>query len=132
VTNCPAKLGQVTTEIISLYTTVCPVTETETSVPATSSTSAVVAYTSPIPTSVTVVKTTATLYSTSTVKAEFSTASKVSNSTVATGTGGGVQSSTLILLVSPTPSNIYSADAGKMTTGSFMALVVLAGVALLF
>lgn len=25
VTNCPAKLGSVTTEIISLYTTVCPV-----------------------------------------------------------------------------------------------------------
>jgi len=29
VTNCPAK-GHVTTEIISLYTTICPVTETET------------------------------------------------------------------------------------------------------
>jgi hypothetical protein len=29
VTNCPAKLGQVTTDTILLYTTVCPVTETE-------------------------------------------------------------------------------------------------------
>jgi len=29
VTNCPAK-GHVTTEFISLYTTICPVTETET------------------------------------------------------------------------------------------------------
>ncbi|KAI1344132.1 hypothetical protein F5Y15DRAFT_103745 [Xylariaceae sp. FL0016] len=28
VTNCPAKLGQVTTEMVSLYTTVCPVTHT--------------------------------------------------------------------------------------------------------
>lgn len=33
VTNCPAKLGQLTTEIISLYTTICPVTEA-TSTPA--------------------------------------------------------------------------------------------------
>jgi hypothetical protein len=31
VTDCPAKMGSVTTDIISLYTTVCPVTETETS-----------------------------------------------------------------------------------------------------
>lgn len=30
VTNCPARLGYLTTEIISLYTTVCPVTATET------------------------------------------------------------------------------------------------------
>ena len=29
VTNCPAKLGSVTTEVISLYTTVCPVTATQ-------------------------------------------------------------------------------------------------------
>jgi chitinase len=29
VTNCPAKLGQVTTDIISLYVTVCPVSEAE-------------------------------------------------------------------------------------------------------
>jgi len=29
VTDCPARIGQVTTDIISLYTTVCPVTETE-------------------------------------------------------------------------------------------------------
>ncbi|RYC60421.1 hypothetical protein CHU98_g5776 [Xylaria longipes] len=27
VTNCPAQLGQVTTELVSLYTTVCPVTQ---------------------------------------------------------------------------------------------------------
>jgi hypothetical protein len=80
-----------------------------------------------------VVKTTTTLYSTSTVKAAFSTVSKFSNSTSVTGTGaaGGVQSSTLTLLVSPSPSHIYSASgASKMTTGSFMALVILAGVAL--
>jgi len=32
VTNCPEK-GQVTTDIISLYTTVCPVTATETTPP---------------------------------------------------------------------------------------------------
>jgi len=31
VTNCPAKIGQVTTDIISLYTTYCPVSATETS-----------------------------------------------------------------------------------------------------
>jgi len=30
VTNCPAKLGQVTTELVSLYTTICPVTQLET------------------------------------------------------------------------------------------------------
>jgi chitinase len=30
VTNCPAKIGQVTTETIIDYTTVCPVTATET------------------------------------------------------------------------------------------------------
>ncbi|KAE8443588.1 hypothetical protein EG329_001750 [Mollisiaceae sp. DMI_Dod_QoI] len=30
VTDCPAKMGSVTTDIISLYTTICPVTETET------------------------------------------------------------------------------------------------------
>ncbi|KUJ14503.1 uncharacterized protein LY89DRAFT_671841 [Mollisia scopiformis] len=29
VTDCPAKIGKVTTDIISLYTTICPVTETE-------------------------------------------------------------------------------------------------------
>lgn len=29
VTDCPGRIGQVTTDIISLYTTVCPVTETE-------------------------------------------------------------------------------------------------------
>jgi chitinase len=134
VTNCPGKLGSVTTEIISLYTTVCPVTETETSAPVTSSTSAVSAYTSPIPTSATVVKTTTILYSTSTVKAASSTVSKFSNSTSITGTGaaGGVQSSTLTLLVSPTPSHIYSASGASKMTGSFMALVILAGVALFF
>jgi hypothetical protein len=33
VTNCPAKIGQVTTDIISLYTTVCPVTATESATP---------------------------------------------------------------------------------------------------
>jgi chitinase len=32
VTDCPAKIGKVTTDIISLYTTVCPVTATETGV----------------------------------------------------------------------------------------------------
>jgi len=37
VTNCPAKMGSVTTDIISLYTTVCPVTETESSVPTSTS-----------------------------------------------------------------------------------------------
>jgi chitinase len=135
VTNCPAKLGSVTTEIISLYTTVCPVTETETSTPTSSSNSAAIAYASPIPASVTVVKTTTTLYSTSTVKAAFSTVSKFSNSTSVTSTGaaGGVQSNTLTLLVSPTPSHIYGASgANKMMTGSFMALVILAGVALFF
>jgi hypothetical protein len=31
VTNCPAKLGKVTTDIISLYTTYCPVAASETS-----------------------------------------------------------------------------------------------------
>ncbi|KAI1448204.1 hypothetical protein F5Y02DRAFT_375252 [Annulohypoxylon stygium] len=30
VTNCPARLGQVTTDLVSLYTTICPVTATET------------------------------------------------------------------------------------------------------
>jgi chitinase len=29
VTDCPGRIGQVTTDIISLYTTICPVTETE-------------------------------------------------------------------------------------------------------
>jgi len=33
VTNCPAKIGKVTTDVISLYTTVCPVTETESATP---------------------------------------------------------------------------------------------------
>ncbi len=33
VTDCPARIGYETTEIISLYTTVCPVTETETAIP---------------------------------------------------------------------------------------------------
>jgi len=33
VTNCPARLGQVTTDVISLYTTVCPVTAAQTTTP---------------------------------------------------------------------------------------------------
>lgn len=33
VTNCPARIGKVTTDVISLYTTVCPVTETESATP---------------------------------------------------------------------------------------------------
>ena len=33
VTDCPARLGSVTTDIISLYTTICPVTATETGAP---------------------------------------------------------------------------------------------------
>lgn len=40
VTDCPARMGQVTTDIISLYTTVCPVTETESSTPVATSTPA--------------------------------------------------------------------------------------------
>ncbi|KAL2065294.1 hypothetical protein VTL71DRAFT_2963 [Oculimacula yallundae] len=35
VTDCPSKLGHVTTEIIKLYTTVCPVTETAKPTPST-------------------------------------------------------------------------------------------------
>jgi hypothetical protein len=31
VTDCPGKIGSVTTDVISLYTTICPVTETESS-----------------------------------------------------------------------------------------------------
>jgi hypothetical protein len=31
VTDCPGKMGSVTTDVISLYTTICPVTETESS-----------------------------------------------------------------------------------------------------
>lgn len=38
VTNCPARLGQVTTEVITLYTTICPVTATETAAGVTSTT----------------------------------------------------------------------------------------------
>jgi len=33
VTDCPARIGSVTTDIISLYTTICPVTATETGAP---------------------------------------------------------------------------------------------------
>ena len=39
VTNCPAKMGQVTTEVVVLYTTVCPVSQV-TSAPTTMTTSA--------------------------------------------------------------------------------------------
>ncbi|KAI1106933.1 hypothetical protein F4804DRAFT_272531 [Jackrogersella minutella] len=37
VTNCPAKLGQVTTDLVSLYTTICPVAESEATAHASSS-----------------------------------------------------------------------------------------------
>ncbi|KAK6082021.1 endochitinase [Seiridium cupressi] len=32
VTDCPARMGQTTTEVVALYTTICPVTATETGV----------------------------------------------------------------------------------------------------
>lgn len=58
VTNCPAKIGKVTTDIISLYTTYCPVSATETS--------AGVSYT-PAPSVPAGPYTTSTVYSTETL-----------------------------------------------------------------
>lgn len=150
VTNCPAKLGQVTTEIISLYTTVCPVTEA-TSTPAVPG--GVYQQSSSAGYSTTTISSTLTTYRT--VKVVKSTATVVptpkyptgpASSGGVVGTGTGLPSVSLVystvgeeatsaaggVTASSTPSpSAFKGAASKMGGGSMVAVVLAAIVALI-
>jgi len=103
VTNCPAKLGSVTTDIISLYTTVCPVTESESTAAPT------------VPTSTEAPWTTSTVYST----VEYtitSCAPTVTNCPVGSKTTSVITSTTVCPVETPSTAPISSIQPGGPIT----------------
>lgn len=134
VTNCPAKLGQVTTEIVS-YTTVCAYTAkgTHPAYPHTRSVAPPAAVSSPAgvvsaPASVPTV----VIIQTETVKPLsslpiYSTVSPISNTTIPAGAAG---TSSAGGVVAPSQSPIYSSGAGERTAKGALA-IFMAGVILL-
>lgn len=128
VTNCPYKTHPLTTVIVDVYTTVCPVSAKETS-------SGVVSSKEP-DSSQTLVSAPASAPTVAIIHAEtikpMTSVSKPSNATIPAGTAGApvVKTSSAGGVSAPSQSPIFSSGTGERTAKSALA-IFLAGVVLL-
>jgi len=127
VTNCPAKIGQVTTETIIDYTTVCPVTATETGA-SWSQTNTYYTWTTSSTTTqyvtVKVVPSTATLI-------PYPVSSPASVMTLNKGVASGTLPAVVLYTTTATPSQFTGAASSSRGPVAVVMAVILGAVALL-
>lgn len=125
VTNCPAKIGQVTTDTIIDYTTVCPVTATETGVSETDTYS-----TSTTSSTTTVYKTVMVVPTTATV-APYPVSSAASILTLNKGAASGTLPAVYLTTTTAQPSQFTGAASSSRGPVALIMAVVLGAVVFL-
>jgi chitinase len=130
VTNCPAKLGQVTTDTISLYVTVCPVSKAALS--ATSTGNAAPTYSTTASSSTTTQFVTVKVIVSTATLAPYPVSLTTQAKAQGTGTGTGLPALSLTTTTAgaPLPSQFQGAASSSRGPMSLIIAVVLGAVVL--